>query len=212
MKTNAVETPLPLTDNGLGCIILTGGKSRRMGVEKYRLRIGEETVLERICRIAATQASEIVIVASTGQDFSDLAFADIPVSVCRDKIPGEGPLPAVVQGLRSLHQRAPELKMAFVLSCDVPLITEAVMTLLATRLKESEADCVIVNDGERDHPLCGVWRLSTVSSGLRLVEAGVRRMTEWCQQLLTARLLPHDLAEIDPQLGCLLNMNTPDDY
>ena len=73
----------------LAGIVLCGGKSRRMGQEKYRLSFLGETLLQRICRIVQPEVSRILIVAALDQEIPQ---SGSNIDVLRDEIPDGGPL------------------------------------------------------------------------------------------------------------------------
>ena len=71
----------------LAGIVLCGGRSRRMGQEKYRLSFAGETLLQRICRIVQPEVSRILIVAAVDQQIPQ---SESDIQVLRDEIPDAG--------------------------------------------------------------------------------------------------------------------------
>ncbi len=70
-----------------------------MGRPKAWLRLGSETLLQRVVRRLEPVASPLVVVAAEGQDLPDLAGK---ARVVRDRVPGQGPLEALRTGLEAL--------------------------------------------------------------------------------------------------------------
>ncbi|MCA9064080.1 MAG: molybdenum cofactor guanylyltransferase [Planctomycetaceae bacterium] len=191
-------------------LILTGGRSRRMGSEKYRLRIGGETVLQRIIRITSPVASAITLIASAEQDF---AAETLPhgIEILRDSQPGRGPLPAVVDGMQYLIARNPQMESCYVLACDMPLVTTELLQLISNSLRRDD-DAVVPFDGNQLQPLCGLYRTFTCQTAGQLLARDCWKMTDFCDAIHTRRLMPEQMISVSPDLQCLMNMNTPEDY
>src|SRR5690242_19812864 len=78
-------------------LVLAGGLARRMGGgDKARLRVGGQTILERMLERLAPQCTTIVINANG----DPARFADTKLSVIPDTVPGfVGPLAGILAGL-----------------------------------------------------------------------------------------------------------------
>ena len=98
-------------------VLLTGGESRRMGVDKATLRIGSETLATRAARVLSAVCDPVVEV---GPGCSGLrAVADEPR--------GRGPLVALGTAVGVLGAEHPIL----LLGVDLPLVDEALLGLVA---------------------------------------------------------------------------------
>lgn len=126
----------------LAGVVLCGGKSRRMGEEKYRLVVLGETLLQRICRIVQPEVSRILIVAAVDQQIPQ---SESNIEVLRDEIRDAGPLAGIAQALTYLQTTEDAPAAAFVTSCDVPLLKPELIRLLRNQLTE-EFDAVVVRD------------------------------------------------------------------
>lgn len=198
----------------LAAIVLCGGNSRRMGRPKYRLSIGEETLLQRICRIVTRVASPVVIVGAADQDLSD---APRNCFVVRDSVAGHGPLQALADGLAALRTETTGFRVneqcgVFVCSCDLPLLTTAVIEFLRDQLRVGD-DAVVIRDAANSHPLCAVYRFGpTLAATRRLLSDGVRRAKALPETMATRWIMPDALRDADPQLRSVVNCNTREDW
>jgi molybdenum cofactor guanylyltransferase len=221
MNADAKDASIP--PNRRGAVVLCGGGSRRMGQDKAWLPFGEETMLQRVVRLAGEVAplSNIVVVASAEQDLPELPGG---VRVLRDSIYDQGPLPAVIAGLRML---VPTADAALVTSCDAPLLNPRLATYLFDQLagplradNGQSPDAVVPTESSRMYPLFGVY-LTSCYSALDLA-MGTNQLkgrgaslhgalnAENCVNVL--RLPIDELRSIDPELHSLLNCNTPEEY
>lgn len=143
-------------------ILLTGGQSRRMGTDKASLLIEGTPAASRVLAVLRRVAPRVIEVGP--------GVTDAP-AVLEDP-PGEGPLVAVAAGSRSLRQagiRAP----ALVVACDLPLIDERVLWMLA---RSPGRNSVVPTAHGRPQPLCARWSERDLASAERLVHSGARSM------------------------------------
>jgi len=188
----------------VGAIVLCGGQSVRMGADKATLRIGGETMLERMVRIVSEVLDPVVVAARGGQEVPDLAGG---VLLARDAFEHAGPLAGIAAGLDALQGRCDAV---FVVACDHPLLKPAFIRRLIEQLGTASA-AVPEKDGRR-YPLTAVYRAEVRSVIDDLLTAGHRRMG-MLLQACDARIIPADrFADIDPDLDSLRNVNDPEEF
>jgi molybdopterin-guanine dinucleotide biosynthesis protein A len=187
-----------------GGIVLAGGRSTRMGTAKADLPFGDETMLQRVVRLLGSVVSPIVVVAAADQVLPALP-ADVIVT--RDERPGRGPLEGLRAGLKALPDTA---TVAYVTSCDVPLLVPAFAARMLT-LAEGHAIAVMEIDGFT-HPLSAVYRRDTLAQVESLLAQDRLRPAFLFEAVRTRRVQPAEMTAVDPDLRTLRNLNTPDDY
>ena len=181
-----------------------------MGRDKAWLPFGEETLLQRVVRIAAEATAEarVVVVAAAGQDLPQLPPA---VRVVRDEIDDAGPLPALAAGLAAAAQGA---AVAFVSACDVPRLTPAAVEFLCCRLanESPEVAALIPVAGGESHPLTAAYRTSAAARLQAVVAAGERSVRRALESLAVTPVDEAVLRRVDPQLAMFACCNTPAEY
>lgn len=192
------------TTRQIGGIVLCGGRSRRMGFDKAELPFGCETMFSRIVRILQTVASPMVAVASDGQQFSQI---DENVAIVYDEYPDRGPLGGMMTGMIHLKEKT---EAAFIISCDVPLVTEQFLKFMYEQSKGCEI--AVPKEGKRLHPLSGVYRTSLLSRIRLLIEEDRLRPQFLIAQSQTKFVEIEEIRKIDPNLDSLRNINTPEEY
>ncbi len=95
-------------------IILSGGKSTRMGENKSLLKLGGKTVIERVVNLMQSLFSQVYLITNTPDEYE---FLQIPMY--EDIFKYKGPIAGIHSGLK-----ASETKKNFVVSCDIPLMSE----------------------------------------------------------------------------------------
>lgn len=192
--------------NALRCggIVLCGGASSRMGTAKAWLPFGDETLLQRVVRIVGEVVAPVVVVAAPGQGLPPLSS---DVLVAYDAQPGRGPLEGVRAGLEALHGL---VDVAFVTTCDAPLLRSALMHRMVQLLGEYEAAAPRI-DG-RWYPLTAVYRLAVLARVERMLDTNQLRMSDLLVACSAREVTPHELAAVDPELDSLRSCNTPEEY
>jgi molybdenum cofactor guanylyltransferase len=187
-----------------GGIVLCGGQSKRMGRPKAWLPFAGELMLPRVVRLLSEVVNPIVVVAAPDQEVPPLPL-DVPI--VRDADKGRGPLQGLAAGLAALQGKA---HAAYLSSCDVPFLQPAFVRRLIDLLGD-QAICV-PRAGGYHHPLAAVYRMEVADAVARLLAEDRLRPFFLFEAVPTRVVEAHELAEVDPTLQTLRNLNTPDDY
>ena len=99
---------------------------------------------------------------------------------------------------------------AYVTGCDAPLLVPAFVRRVAKLLGDAEAAVPRI-DGFY-HPLAAVYRTSLVAHIEALLGAGRQRAVDLCESVRTRDVSAADLADVDPSLQTLRNVNRREDY
>jgi len=184
--------------------VLCGGKSTRMGVPKATLPFGPETMLQRVVRLLGTIVSPIVVVAARAQEMPELPD---DVSVTRDERDARGPLEGLRAGLKALPG---EVDMAYVTSCDVPLLVPAFVERMIDLL--GDHDIAVMEIDGFPHPLSAVYRRDTLPHIEALLAQDRLRPVYLFDAVRTRRVHALDMVSVDPELRTLRNLNTREEY
>jgi molybdopterin-guanine dinucleotide biosynthesis protein A len=187
-----------------GGIVLCGGRSTRMGSSKALLAFGAETMLQRVVRLLGTVVSPLVVVAAPEQSLPELPAS---VTITRDEREGRGPLEGLRAGLKALPG---DVEIAYVTSCDVPLLVPRFVQRMVHLLGDHDISVVEI-DGFA-HPLSAVYRRRTLPQVEALLAADRLRPVFLFEAVRTRRVQPAEVTSVDPQLLTLRNLNTHEDY
>jgi molybdenum cofactor guanylyltransferase len=187
-----------------GGIVLCGGRSTRMGVPKATLPFGAETMLQRVVRLLGSVVAPMVAVAAREQVLPELPD---DVIVTRDEREQRGPLEGLRAGLRSLPN---SVDIAYVTSCDVPLLVPGFVTRMIELL--GDHDIAVMEIDGFAHPLSAVYRRDTLPHVESLLAQDKLRPVFLFDAVRTRRVRPEEMVSVDPLLYTLRNLNTPEDY
>jgi molybdopterin-guanine dinucleotide biosynthesis protein A len=182
-----------------------------MGQPKAWLAFGRERLLQRVVRLVAAGigagagAGPIVVVAAPGQDCPPLPPE---VTIVRDEVSGRGPLQGLAAGMRVLPET---VEFAYASATDVPFLEPAWISRLGALIGENDLAIPFVDDYH--HPLAALYRRATVLPIIDDLLRADRLRPVFLMETLRTRVVTDDeLRSVDPDLGTLRNLNTPEDY
>ena len=190
-------------DPELSGIVLSGGRSSRMGSDKCALEIEGRSLLQRVVDALGEVVDEIVVVGAPGGPRPEVR-SRVARRCKTDPFEGAGPLVAIAAGLETA--RAP---VAVVVACDLPYLEPSLLRLLADRAQAGAQLVVPLYDG-RPQLLCGAWRRDALPIVRERIDAGERAVAA-AAEALHAELLPEEAyAHLDPGGRSFVNVNTPE--
>ena len=134
--------------NDITGIILSGGKSRRMGVNKSFLKLGNKHVIEIISGLMRELFGKVILI--TNEPF---LYSFLKLDIYEDIYKNIGPLGGIHSGLT--HSQT---EKNFIISCDIPLISIDTIRFIAD-FPSGKSIIVPYADGYTQQ-LCGVYSKS----------------------------------------------------
>lgn len=127
-------------------VVLSGGKSSRMGTNKSLLTINNKKVIEHIVNVLEILTDKVVLITNEPGQYS---FLDL--ETYRDRYTDKGPLAGLETALHHV-----EADIFMIAACDMPFINGRVYKFLLQQLGDYDA-VVPVYDNQL-HPLAGIYR------------------------------------------------------
>lgn len=190
----------------LGGIVLAGGRSTRMGVDKARVDWqGTPLAAHVAALVRAAVPGPVVVVGAPGQELPPLPGG---VETVADATEGHGPLEGLHAGLVALEGRA---ETAFATGVDGALLRPALIDLLAGVLGRSGAQAAVPCLAADRRPLPAVYRVDLAPIVRALLDRGERRLRGLLEVVDVAAVPEQELRRVDPRLVSLAPMNTPDE-
>lgn len=186
----------------LAAVIICGGASRRMGVDKAVLEIDGERLIDRVARRLETVADPIFVASGKPGRLGALPWPEVA-----DIVEDGGPAAGLVAGLQAAQDRGATAVAA--VAADLPDVDPAVLQALAQRLASppqgaTRHDVVVPVGPDHIHWLHAVW--STHSAGVlrQGLDAGRRSFRD-----LTSSLAVDRISFADDRFG--VNLNTTEE-
>jgi molybdenum cofactor guanylyltransferase len=181
-------------------VILTGGKSSRMGRPKALLPFGNEPLIYHLVRRLQHKFKFVVVVAAPDQELPPL-----PATVVRDEIAYRGPVGGIYYGLKAAVGTG-----AFVTSCDAAFLNLPLISFLTSQILNH--DVVVPYWQDRFQPLHAVYRKSVVPLLKEQLERDELRPIFLYDKVRTRKVGEEEIRRYDPEGSSFFNMNGPDDY
>jgi molybdenum cofactor guanylyltransferase len=153
---------MPKPSRTVAAVLLTGGKSRRLGQDKAQIVVGD-TMLA--IRTATLLRFVVEIAVEVGPGVSGLPST-------MEQPPGGGPLAALAAGCRALRERG-HTGSALAVACDLPLLSEPLLRLL---IEWNSLGSVVPLVQGRPQPLCARWSAKDLDAAELLFLQGSRSL------------------------------------
>ncbi len=188
----------------LSAIVLAGGQSSRMGRDKALIPLQGVPLLQQVCEIALSCASEVYVVTPWPERYQAVlpdtcrVIQEVPLS---GETESHGPLVGFAQGLDRV-----ETDWVLLLACDLPRLQVKVLQDWVMGLGKTPPDAIALlpRHPKGWEPLCGFYRRQCLPILTQYIDQGGRSFQHWLAQ--------HPVQELpvsDTQV--LFNCNTPAD-
>ncbi|MDO9418969.1 molybdenum cofactor guanylyltransferase [Pararhizobium sp.] len=189
-------------------VVLAGGRSRRMGMDKADLVLGGQTLVARaVSRLTGQTAAVAVNMATRPQGL------DAAVFVVPDPIGGHrGPLAGILAAMRYAQSLGRPAERVATVSVDSPFFPADLIQQLAQTVPDGQTIAIAACSG-RDHPVFGLWPIA-------LADELDDWVTHSADLSVRSFLRGRSVVEVDfeplllggDSLDPFFNVNTPDDF
>jgi molybdopterin-guanine dinucleotide biosynthesis protein A len=180
-------------------IILSGGKSSRMGENKAFIEIDGVPIIQRIHDLFKTLFSEILIVTNEVE-----LFQDFGARIHRDLIPGQGALGGLYTGIYYAS-----LPHAFCVACDMPFLKSSVIRCLMEKIKDYDVVVPRTEDGLQ--PLHAIYSKNCLVPIRKIMEQKHFKIIDIYPMVKVNIVTEDEFRHLDPARESFLNVNTPEE-
>jgi len=182
-------------------IIMAGGKSTRMGKNKALLKIGGQTVIERIANELRKAVSELILVTNTPEDYQ---FLGLPM--IEDQWKGMGPLAGIHAGLE-----ASKTEKNLVVACDMPFVSSEIGGYLLQFLDHYQGAVPMISG--QLHPLFAAYRKDALPEISKALEKQELKIRLFFDRIQLKYVTEEDLKKLGlPLENHFFNMNDPKEF
>lgn len=180
-------------------VILTGGKSKRIGQDKSFLSIGSSYLIDSIVEKLKPIFKDIMIVGDKNEKYSRLSIQCID-----DIFPGMGPLGGIYTALE-----VTQAEFVFVFACDMPFINTHLIKYMLGKINKNH-DVIVPMLKGRCEPLHAIYSQNAKGKMLESInnkELGVHKLFNCLSVFFVMDEEIHRLGE-----NMFFNINTEEDY
>jgi len=186
-----------------GCVILAGGKGRRLGREKAWVELGGSSLLQRAVSNLEFLNSEIVIVKAPEGELPPVS-AGVNLKVVQDSVSGKGPLAGIFTGLVNSKYR-----YNLIVACDMPLLNRGLVKYMISIAKGYDA--VVPRLGKYLEPLQAVYSKDCISEIEKLLAQDRLKVDGLFSGVRTRFVESAEIERFDAAHLSFMNINTPTD-
>jgi molybdopterin-guanine dinucleotide biosynthesis protein A len=193
----------------ISALVVSGGRSARMGRDKKFLEIDGRTFIEIAVDTAGGLADEIIIVVGSEGQMADVKALGIEgARIAADIKEGQGPVMGVLTGLHAAHG-----EWAVVMPTDAPMMKAEVFRHMID--SREGYDAVVPQDGEHLEPMFAVYRRDAMIEACTFaleIEGERASLHNIVRGLGKVNYIPvEDFREYDSELLTFYNVNTKED-
>ena len=177
---NTTATQTNIKKEHITGIILAGGAGSRMGgVDKGWVMLNSLPLVSHTLARLKPQVNSVIISANRELEryraLNVDVVTDLPVLGEDPNTPSnfQGPVAGILATLKTITT-----PYAVIVPVDAPLLAENLVQVLCCE----STTLSLIDDGERTHPLFGLYHRSLIESLERYYQEGNRRLMQWCMQ------------------------------
>ncbi|HEY9115823.1 MAG TPA: molybdenum cofactor guanylyltransferase, partial [Bacteroidales bacterium] len=160
-------------------IVLSGGKSSRLGTEKGLARYGGKPLVAYSIDALKPLCGEILLSANNELE----NYSRFGLRIVQDEIEGVGPMGGLLACLKQSQTR-----FNLVLSCDIPFVESELLSYLLSQI-ENEQVLVPVNGNGLIEPLCGYYNTNVISQLEESVHSGNYKLLDFFKKINLKKVL-----------------------
>jgi len=176
-------------------VVLAGGRSKRMGLNKAFLEIDGERIISRVVTILKGIFDDVILVTN-----DPLEYEDLDTRIVTDIFKGAGSLGGIYTGLFHAHYN-----YSFITACDMPFLKKEIIVKMIDEIEDY--DTLVPYEGGRFHPFHAIYSRGCLKAIEGMIKGGELRITELYKKVMVKRLEGWFKEDTLP----LYNINTPEE-
>jgi molybdopterin-guanine dinucleotide biosynthesis protein A len=178
-------------------IILSGGKSVRMGENKAFIEIDGVPIVHRIYNLFKELFQEIIIVTNQKE-----LFLNFDSGIYSDLLPNKGALGGLYTGIFFS-----KFEYSFCVACDMPFIKKPLVQYLMNHIQGDDVIVPRTEDGLQ--PLHAIYSKNCLEPIKKIIEEGKYKILDFYSMVKVKIIKEDDFILLDPYRESFINVNTP---
>ena len=193
-----------MEDNNILAVVLAGGKSKRFGEDKNRVKLGEKTLLEHVLSKISNKFEEILIVSSHNLEIKKSEN----ITVIPDCFDDFGPLAGVLSSMKWIKENQKQYKWVATFPSDTPFFEISIIEEYKKRINTNDSSLYFIKSNNKRHNIFGLWSinlLNVLEDDLK--NNNFRKVEDWADKI-GVKTIDIAVNEFDP----FFNINTKEDF
>ncbi len=182
-------------------IILAGGQSQRMKLNKALLPLDGKPMVAHICEVMKTIFDSVILVTN-----NPMYYFFLCLQLVTDLFGGKGPVGGIYTGLfyaSSSH--------TFAIACDMPFVRKEVVQYLLNQVSP-RWDAVVPLTPNGHEPLHAVYARGCIKKIHAQLMTNDLKITSFYERIRVRSVNQAELSATDPEARSYVNINTMDDF
>ena len=180
-------------------IILSGGRSLRMGKDKAFIKVEGIPIIERIADLFLKLFQETIIVTNRRE-----SYLHLKATAYEDLLPNSGALGGLYTGL--FYSFFP---YSFIAACDMPYLKTEVISYLIEKMEGYDVVVPKTEDGLQ--PLHALYSKRCIDPIQRVLQEKKTRIVDLYPLVRVNIIEANEIVSVDPDMESFININTPDE-
>jgi molybdopterin-guanine dinucleotide biosynthesis protein A len=184
--------------DSVSAILLAGGKSSRLGIDKARVKLDGVSVLIQSIAEKLSTVSDDIVVSTNGRRYDEITM---PVRWAVDVKPGAGSLMGLYSGLLAV-----KYYYAIAVACDMPFINIELLKYMISLPRDYDA--LLPRIGDKTEQLHSIYSKRCLAKMKKFLDSGHLKITAFIDEI-DVKYVPEDIINrYDPQHISFFNVNT----
>jgi molybdenum cofactor guanylyltransferase len=193
-----------MEDNNILAVVLAGGKSKRFGEDKNKIKLGHKTLLEHVLLKLSDKYGEILIVSSQNLDTKKIKN----VTVIPDCLDDFGPLAGVLSAMKWVKENQKRYKWLATFPSDTPFFETSIIDEYQKRVKHKDSLLYFIRSNNKRHNIFGLWSIELLRPLENdLINNDFRKVEDWANKI-GVKTIDIKIKKFDP----FFNINTKEDF
>ena len=166
-----------MNENNILGAVLAGGKSKRFGEDKSKVRLGDKTLLEHTLHKVKSKFNNVVIVSNSNfsKDYTTI----------KDCIDGQlGPLVGVLSVMKWIKKNNFSYNWIATFPCDTPFFDLSIIEKFNEASKLEDGLLYFAKSAKQRHNIFGLWSLKLIETLEKdIIENHYRKVEEWANKI-----------------------------
>ena len=169
-----------MNENNIIGTILAGGKSRRFGVDKSNIKLGDKTLIEHVISKIENKFSEILVISNN----QELQIDKENVFIINDCMQGQlGPLVGVLTAMKWVETNNKKYDWIATFPCDTPFFDAKIIDVIKKFSKKNNKKLYFLKNKEKRHNIFGLWSMQLKDILEKDINNNYRKVEEWADKI-----------------------------
>ena len=189
-----------MSENNILGVILAGGKSKRFGEDKTKVKLNGKTLIEHTLEKIKSKFNTVIIVSN-----NEIVKNYITIKDCID---GQlGPLVGVLSAMKWIKKNNYSQKWIITFPCDTPFFDISIIDKFIEASELNDSLLYFAKSEKKRHNIFGLWSLKLIKTlETDIVKNNHRKVEKWANKI-GVKTINITFKEIDP----FFNINTKED-